>query len=116
MAVHEFVMPEYHEFIDALGVGPEQVEGEDAQSLEFDAQGEAMVITFDIPGRSLHCRWRRGTDVILEISREGASRVRFDLRPDETWLEVEFESYDQRGSLHVRVTPTFAIRDRLLFR
>ncbi|MGQ0630127.1 MAG: hypothetical protein ACT4P1_03735 [Sporichthyaceae bacterium] len=116
MPVHQFVMPEYHEFIDALGAGPEHVEGEDAQSVRFQLGDEAMVITFDIPGRSLHCRWSRASEVLLETFREGAANVRFDLRPGETWLEVTFESADQGGSVHFRVAPTFGYRDKLLFR
>lgn len=57
MTFREFEFPEYHEFIDALCVGPEQVDGEEAQSLRFESQGETFVVTFDIPGRSLHCQW-----------------------------------------------------------
>jgi hypothetical protein len=116
MTYRPFEVPEYHEFIDALGVGPEPVQGEEAQSLRFEADGDLLVITFDVPGRSLHCRWSRGQHVLADIFREGAVALRVRSSGDSAIIGVEFETDSERGQLEVQVTPAIALRDRLLFR
>ena len=53
MTFRAFLVPEYHEFVDLLGVGPEPVAGEDVRTLRFESDDEDLVVTFDIPGRSV---------------------------------------------------------------
>ena len=116
MTYRPFEVPEYHEFIDALGVGPEPVQGEEAQSLRFEVSGDLLVISFDVPGRSLRCRWSRGQHVLVDIFREGAVALRVRSSGESAIIGVEFETDSERGQLEVQVTPAIALRDRLLFR
>lgn len=115
MTFREFVLPEYHEFVDSLGVGPEPVEGEEAQSLKFELGVEVLMITFDPPGRSVHCRWSRGGSQLVEIFREGATRLQLSDLGEVKTIEVEFETDTLKGQLQLQVSPSLALRDRLLF-
>jgi hypothetical protein len=115
MTFREFVLPEYHEFVDSLGVGPEPVEGEDAVSLRFELGEEVLVITLDLPGRSVHCRWSRDRNELVEIFREGATRVQLAARGEARTLDIVFQTDALKGELHFQVSPSIAIRDRILF-
>jgi len=112
MVYRVFEIPEFHEFVDTLGVGPDFVEGGDAQQLVFPQDGEQLTITFDAPGRSVHLRWTRDGSTIVEMFREGAVGVRLAA----SVLTVAFDTDDQRGELQVRTAPSFELRDRLLLR
>ena len=114
MVYRAFELPEYHEFIDALGIGPEHID-DGALTLEFFVDNEALVLTLDQPGRSVHIRWFRGPEVLMEIVREGAVRVWFDPPRNASSLGVYFETDSLRGSVSIQVAPRFSIRDRLLF-
>ncbi len=115
MPYKPFEVPEYHEFFDALGVGPEPIEGEDAHVLHFELDSEVMALTFDIPGRSVNCKWSSGPRVFVDVFREAAARIRVRSSATSTVIVVDFESDDLRGKLEVQVSPSFALNDQLLF-
>jgi hypothetical protein len=116
MAFRQFLVPEYHEFIDALGTAPETVEGETAQRLSLEAYGEAMVLTFDVTGRSVHCLWSRGERVLSEIFQEGATLLRVEDSEKGAQLSVDLETDASRGQLLLTVAPKFGIYSRILLR
>jgi hypothetical protein len=116
MTYRVFEVPEYHEFLDAFGVAPEPVDDGDAQLLRFEIDNELMAATFDIPGRSFHCRWSRDSKVMVEIFREAAVRLRLKSSGPEGLIVVDFETDSERGQLEIQVSPVFALRDRLLMR
>src|SRR6266702_4260929 len=109
MPYRQFLIPEYHEFIDALGAAPEPVEGETAQRLSLEAEGEAMAVTFDVAGRSVYCVWSRDERVLSEIFYEGATMLRFENSGQGTQLIVDHETDASKGRLLLSVAPEFAI-------
>jgi len=115
MVYHRFEVPEYHEFLDTLGVAPEEVEGGDAQTLRFGKDREELIVTFDVPARSFYCRWMRDSQPLVEVEREAAVRLRLRSLAGSAFVDVDFESEDLRGRLEVQVVPSFALRDRMLF-
>jgi hypothetical protein len=116
MTYRQFEVPEYHDFIDLLGVGPDLIEGGEAQAIQFQCDDEIMVVTFDVPGQSIHCRWTKNARLLLEVEREGAIQLRLRSQVPSAFIDVDFETDDMRGQLEVQVLPAFAIRDGLLFR
>ena len=116
MTYRAFELPEYHEFLDALGMAPEPSDDVEAQTLTFDLGDELIVVTLDVAGRSVHCHWSRGSQLVAEIFREGAVRLSFRPSGNCASLLIDFETDSERGQLEVQVSPTFAVRDRLLFR
>jgi len=116
MPYKQLLIPEYHEFIDALGVAPEPAEGETAQRLSLQADGEAMAVTFDVIGRSVYCVWSRGERVLSEIFHEGATMLRIENSGQGTQLIVDLETDASKGRLLLIVVPEFAIHSRILLR
>jgi len=114
MTYRVFELPDFQEFIYALGVAPEVVE-DGTLRLAFQGDKDEVVVTLDATGRSVHVRWLREDLPILELVREGAVRVRLESRPRSS-LAVEFETDSLSGVLKVQVEPRFTINDQLLFR
>jgi hypothetical protein len=115
MVYHRFEVPEYHEFLDALGVAPEEKESAGAQTLRFGKDGEELVVTFDLPGRSFSCQWLRGSQTLVRVEREAAVLLRVRSSAGSAFIDVDFEGEDLRGTLEVQVAPTFSLRDQMLF-
>lgn len=116
MTYRVFDIPEFHEFVDVLGIGPEPVEGGEAVRLAIDGEDEQLVVTLDPPGRSIHVRWTRGGALMFEAFREGAVGVRLGSVGESSSLAIEFGTDCQRGELQIQVSPTVELRDQLLFR
>jgi hypothetical protein len=116
MAYRIFEVPEYCQFLDTLGAAPEPIEGEEAQCIKFEVDDELLAVTFDIPGRSFHCQWSRGSRVLAEIFREGAVQLRVRSAGAARFISVEFETDSERGQLEVQTSPVFTLRDKLLLR
>jgi hypothetical protein len=116
MVYRLFEVPEYHEFMDSIGVGPELVEGEQAQRLILESSGELMIITFDVPGRSIHCRWSSGSRVLMEVFHEGAVRLRLGRSAGTATIDVDIETDSSAGRLTLITSPEFGLRDRILLR
>jgi hypothetical protein len=115
MAYRVFEIPDFEEFVDVLGTGPEPVEG-DALRLNFTRLGEQLVITLDTSGRSAHIRWTRGEALVVDVYREGAVAVRLTPSGPISLLTVVLDTDDQHGELQVQTNPTFELKDWLLFR
>jgi hypothetical protein len=116
MSYRPFVIPEYHEFIDAVGVAPEPLEDEPAQRLILEGNGELMVVTFDVAGRSVHCRWSCGERVLSEVFHEGAILLRIETSGERVQLNVDLEADGSKGQLALTVTPEFEVYSRILLR
>lgn len=114
MAYREFVVPPAEEFLRAFGVEPEPA-GEEPTILAVripGSSGESVELSFDVPGRSVRFRWFRGSDLMLDLFREGA--VGLTLDPDGAGVTVHAETDDLAGDLHITVKPGVSVRDALL--
>lgn len=114
MTYRLFEIPEYHEFVDALGVGPEHLD-DGVLRLDFSSSDEDLVVTLDQPGRSVHVRWLRGSVTVLEFFHEGAVLAGFHSSNEASALVIDFEVDDLRGVLKLQTEPSFTITDKLLF-
>jgi hypothetical protein len=113
----QFRVPGDEEWIDALGLVPEQVREEEwVRRVEVTTDsGHRLELTYDVPGNSIYCRWRRDDLVLLEITREGARRLLVYSGQGEAHLLIEFEAEGLAGSLSIQVLPEIRIADKLLF-
>jgi hypothetical protein len=117
MTLREFLVPSDEEWLDALGVEPEPVDGEIAVRrvrCTTDA-GDLLDLIFDLPGNSIRCRWQRGEIVLVDIFREGACRLSVRSGRGEAHLVVSFDTEGLRGELAIQVLPDIRVDDRLLF-
>jgi len=116
MSLRQFVVPSGAEWIDALGVEPDAVVGEVAVSRVRWATGhEELDLTFDVPGNSIRCRWRRGDTVLLDIFREGARQLSVSSGRGQAHVVIVFETDGLRGELTIKLVPEIQINDQLLF-
>jgi len=117
MVLRQFDVPSEEEWIDALGLVPEQVGGEEwVRRLEVATDsGHRLELTYDVPGNSIYCRWRHDDLALLVITREGARRLLVYSGRGEAHLLIEFEAEGLAGSLSIQVLPEIRIVDKLLF-
>jgi hypothetical protein len=99
-----------------LGVTPEAADEDGtARKLRITIDvGDVLTLTYDAPGRSIRCRWEKGESVVIDVFREGATRLAVDASKAETSLVSEFETDSLAGRLKLRVFPTVRIVDELL--
>ena len=116
MPLRQFVVPSSEEWVDALGVEPDAVDGEIAVSRVRLATGhEELDLTFDVPGNSIRCSWRRGGAVLLDIFREGARQLSVSSGRGQAHVVVAFDTDGLRGELSIQLVPEIRINDKLLF-
>ncbi|MFJ1972163.1 hypothetical protein ACIO93_26175 [Streptomyces sp. NPDC087903] len=113
----EFVVPGDQEILEAIGEWPEGDEDSDVRSLTLRGVGaERIVLSYDALARSVRVRWRNGGgDEILDIFREGATRMAVHSESGATYFSLEFQSGECVGSMTIRVFPSLTVTDRLLF-
>nr|WSX77833.1 hypothetical protein OH826_30735 [Streptomyces sp. NBC_00899] len=72
----EFLVPEDTELLEAFGVASEAEGTEDSTRVLRITAGadEEIVLSYDIPGRSIYLRYSRAGVNVVEIFREGATR------------------------------------------
>lgn len=116
MTYRELLVPTREEFRRAFGAEPEPAGDEPTvRAVRIPtAAGESITLSFDIPGRSVRFRWYRGSALLLDLFREGATRLVLD--PGGTGVTVHAETDELAGDLHVQFTPEMSVHDALLFR
>ncbi|MDX8052049.1 hypothetical protein SK571_21870 [Lentzea sp. BCCO 10_0798] len=97
-------VPSDDEFVDAFGVALE-TEGDPWIRL---ARIEDVLLSFDEHAASVRVRWFDGDEPVVDLYREGASRLRVWSGAGESHVGVEFGD----GEIHVRIHPTVRISSR----
>lgn len=118
MTYRAFRVPTDLEILEVMGAEPEQ-EADEPTTRVVDVEagtGERVVLSYDIPGESVRCRWRRGSEVVLDVFREGATLLRVESRDGADYFVVDFETDSLAGQLIVRVHPDVYVKDALLLR
>lgn len=112
----EFVTPDRHVFLDALGVEA-QITGETQLKLKLiDVTGEDFEFSFDITGRSIRVAWQNASGKeLLTIFREGATLLRIAEGAGTTKLVTNFETRDTTGELAIQVFPEIKVEEKSLF-
>jgi hypothetical protein len=117
MSYRQFVVPDDEMVLEVLGVLAEVGEEAAVRTLRFsdpDAAEGSVELTYDVPGRSVRCRWVRGGAVLLDVFREGATALSVASGGDGAVVEVRFETESLAGVLRVAVQPRVSICDELL--
>ncbi|GAA1012915.1 hypothetical protein Aple_015600 [Acrocarpospora pleiomorpha] len=116
-AYRQFIVPTDMQILDALGVEPEVIEEGDTVRLirVVTGEGDEFRLSYDTPGRSVRCQWYRGSVLILDIFREGADRLQVSSQKGESNIVIHFQTDSLAGGLHIRLAPSIAISDKLLF-
>lgn len=117
MGIREFITPAEEEWINALGVAPEQVEGDEhIYVLHYPiGSSDHLDFSFDTVGSSIRFRWIRGEEVLANIFREGARRIYVRSGAGEAYVTVDFDTDGLHGQLITRILPAIRIEDALLF-
>lgn len=117
MGLGEFVTPTAEEWIDALGVvpRPEDDDGDVSRALLTFNAADKVDLSFAIGGNSVRLRWLRGEDLLLDMTREGARRIRVESGRGQASIRVEFDSDGFRGELTIQMLPETRIKDTMLF-
>jgi hypothetical protein len=116
MSLGQFVVPSDDEWIDALGVEPDEVAGEVAVGrIRWVNDHEDLDLTFDVPGNSIRCVWRRGDAVLVDIFREGARQLSVSSGQGRAGMAILFETAGLRGELTIHLVPAIRINDNSLF-
>jgi len=113
----EFIVPDDQDILEAIGEWPETEEDGSARLLTIPGQEqESIQLSYDALARSLRVRWRnRSGHEVLDIFREGATRMTVRSDRSSTFLSLEFDMGECSGEMEIQVFPTLAIKDRLLF-
>ncbi|GAA3393679.1 hypothetical protein [Streptomyces roseoviridis] len=115
MTHEEFTVPDLQNFAEAIGAEPTETQ-EGIYEIDLTEVGsEPIRFSFSPAGRSVRMVWKVGDDVRVDIYREGATRLWIDEANGETSLCTEFSMGSVRGVLRLRVFPSAALRDELLF-
>jgi len=117
MEYRQFIVPTDTEILDALGVVPEIVEGEDPVRLIriSTEEGDDFRLSYDVPGRSIRCQWNRESSLLLDLTREGADYLRVSSDRNGSSILIHFQVDSLSGELHIQLTSSVTIRDKLLF-
>lgn len=116
MANEEFHTPEPIDFLETFGVEPILID-EDVFEIDLsDVAEEPVRITFNPMARSVRLVWNKGGESIVDIFREGASRLRIEENGGESRLCVDFSLGGAAGTLYLTVFPTLRVSDELLLR
>jgi hypothetical protein len=118
MTDRDFRVPTDLEILEVMGAEPEQEADEPTTRVVDVAAGTGgrVVLSYDILGRSVRCRWQRGSEVVLDLFREGATLLRAESRDGADYFVVDFETDAFAGQLIVRVHPDVSVNDSLLLR
>ena len=115
MSFREFEVATDDDFEQSLGIRPQQrADDPDVNSLSITTGDDQVEVRFDVPGRSVRIDWSRGGLNIVEIVREGATRLYVDSTKGQDFIVVQFETDQLVGTMRVKVLPEISISDHLL--
>ena len=112
----EFLTPDDEEVYQSVGECPDSNE-EGVRTFVFrDNFEQSLNFSYAALTRSVRVRWanHRGVDM-LDIYREGATRLSFAPGKLAGKIFVDFEMGECTGILEIQFTPQLKVQDRLLF-
>ncbi|NEC65396.1 hypothetical protein [Streptomyces sp. SID9727] len=112
----EFLTPDDKEIYEATGQWPDADESGARVLTLHDEAGQSVSFSYDAVGGSVRIRWAndQGAEV-LDIFREGATRLSFTSGNSSKGISIEFHMGECAGTMEIQVTPRISVRDRLLF-
>lgn len=118
MNYREFRAPDEVDLFDALGDTATIIDSGDPDVRSFaitvDDKNE-LTFSYSLPGRSIRVLWHYGGDLILDIFREGATRLEIQRDSHSSFVIVEFSVDSIGGQLEIQIKPRIAFKDQMLF-
>jgi hypothetical protein len=112
----EFTVPDDEEIFSLIGEWPTMDENGTRTLTWRQSEGDSLILSYDPLSRSVRARWTSGNgDELLDVYREGATRLTASATPSATQLSVEFHMGECVGEMQIQVAPKFRIQDRLLY-
>ncbi|GGP31353.1 hypothetical protein GCM10018980_65220 [Streptomyces capoamus] len=112
----EFIVPDDEEILDLIGEWPDTVDS-GARLLTWQgSEGDSLTFSYDTLSRSVRARWTSGNgDELLDLYREGATRLRVSSTASATYISVEFHMGECAGEVVIQASPKLSVQDRLLY-
>lgn len=114
MDYQEFVAPSDDEISAALGIEPESSEAEVAtRTVKIgDEADDLLILSYDVPGRSIRLQWKRSRRLLLDVFREGATLMRIHSNAASIAISIDFRTGQMSGRLDIQMQPEIVIRER----
>ncbi|MFI5674785.1 hypothetical protein [Streptomyces cellulosae] len=111
----EFIVPDDMEVLEAIGEWPE-VDDEGVHRIVCHGEdGDSLFVSYSPIEKSVRVRWDKSNgDQLLDLFREGATRLTVASDRQEAHLAAEYHVGDSVGILNIQTAPRFAVRDHLL--
>ncbi|HEX6471909.1 MAG TPA: hypothetical protein VF069_22630 [Streptosporangiaceae bacterium] len=118
MVYEEFVTPSDLEILEALGIEPESLDGESSTRVikVDDGADDSIIVSYDVPGRSVRLQWMKAQKVLVDLFREAAVLMRIQADADTSLILFDFRTQDSSGRLTIQVRPELSIRESDLMR
>ncbi|MEU6594295.1 hypothetical protein ABZ923_34685 [Streptomyces sp. NPDC046881] len=112
----EFIVPEDEEILNEVGEWP-LVDESGARLLTWQgSEGDSLAFSYDTLTRSVRVRWTRDNgDELLDLYREGATRLTVSSTASATYISVEFHMGECAGEVVIQASPKLSVQDRLLY-
>ena len=114
----EFVVAEDDVWFSAFDVFPQVEEASDeltVREVRFPVSAtEQLHISWDTIMRSARIRYRRASDVVVDVYREQVTRLTVETHKTGPVIAVDYHAEDCDGRTRVHVRPAFALRDTFL--
>lgn len=112
----EFIVPDDMEVLEATGEWPEVDDAGVHRIACRGADGDFLFVSYSPIEKSVRVRWGKSNgDELLDLFREGATRLTVTSDRQGTHLVAEYRVGDSVGNLDIQTSPRFTVRDRLLF-
>ncbi|MFG2814366.1 hypothetical protein [Streptomyces sp. NPDC048410] len=110
-----FLAPGDEEVFDTVGEWPE-IQESGARVLTWHSGNGVLVLSYEAVSRSVRVRWSSAAgDVLLDVYREGATRLAFTSTPSTVAARIDFSVGECAGVMEIDIAPRISVRDRLLF-
>lgn len=111
----DFLFPGDEEVFDIVGEWPE-IQERGARVLTWRSGNGVLVLSYEAVTRSVRVRWSSiEADLLLDVYREGATRLTFTSTPSAVGARIEFSVGECSGVMELDISPRISVQDRLLF-
>lgn len=112
----DFLFPGDEEVFGAFGEWPE-VQESGSRVLTWHSGEGVLALSYEAATRSVRVCWSNiDGDSLLDVYREGATRLAFTSTPSAIGAQIDFSVGECAGVIEIDISPRIAVRDRLLFR
>ncbi|GGU71347.1 hypothetical protein GCM10010211_41170 [Streptomyces albospinus] len=114
---HKFEAPDPDSFTEEFGAAVVRDSEDDVYLIDFaEVTGQDLTFSYNVTAGSVRVQLRDAQDVVVDVFREGATRLRIASDKTQSSLMVDFDAGEFCGSLCVQIFPRAKITDRLLVR